>query len=131
MNTNTILKGMRTWVIFVNDPTLIDLSMNIYTDEAGEKGKLLTSSTNSLTKAQMITDTNGVKEIYFNFDDFPMDADIEYQFGLTGTGPSFTASSYIAWMVAYPDPVYRTGLTVNFHLITTAPFVMYFIGAEY
>ena len=67
-NRNIILRAVRIWIIFYNNPTITSLSMDIYSvDPDGNPKELLHSATNSLTKAEMITDTNGVKEVFFEF----------------------------------------------------------------
>lgn len=130
-NTNTVLRGMRTWLIFYNDPVLTSAQMKIYSNRNGSPGQLLFTSTNTLTKSEIITLENGVKEIYFDFDYIPM-KDLEtYQFALWLNGYTGTASSHVAWMKGWPDPVYRTGYTPTFTNLLYAPYQMYFIGADF
>lgn len=130
-NKNMILKYVRTWVVFYGNPTFTSLNMKIYAyNESGSVGKLLHTSTNSLTKAQCITLDNGAKELYFEFDEITLNKDTYYYFALSGVGPSFSSTSTIAWMKAYPDPVYSTGLSLTYHGIALAPYALYFIGDE-
>lgn len=126
---NIILKGMRTWVIVYNNPNFTNLEMRIYANHGGVQGKLLYTSSNVITKAQMITLANGVKEIFFDFDTLPIFKDEDtYLFTLMANGYTGDATSHIAWMRAYPDPVYRTGLSALHP--TSVPMAMYFIGSE-
>jgi hypothetical protein len=129
-NKNVILKACRTWVVFVNEPVVTDFKMEIWTDNNNSKGIKLYDSLNTLTKSEIITLENGVKEIYFEFDDLPFDGDIYYHFVLTGSGASFSDTSLVAWMKGWPDPVYREGLTINYENLLIAPYTIYFIGAE-
>jgi len=74
---NRLVKSVRVWLIKYNDPTYTDLSMDVYsvrTDGGTDSvGKLLMSSTNTITKAAVdaeITEDHGAVGTYFEFDDF-------------------------------------------------------------
>lgn len=133
MNKNTILKAIRTWVIMYNDPVITDLSCKIYSNnlESGSNapGVLLSSSLNTLTKAEIITLDNGVKEIYFTFNDFMMNKDDKYNIVLSGTGYTPTPTSHVAWRKAWPKPVY-SGYGPTYTNLSVAPYEIYCIGAE-
>lgn len=137
MNDNIILRGLRTWLIFYNDPTVTSFNMKIYSDTTSSStpagvGDLLWTSTNTLTKAQIITLENGYKEIYFDFDDVNLQENTWYNFVINATGysPGASLSSHVAWRQAFPDPVYSTNLDVEVATLNTFPFAIYFIGAE-
>jgi hypothetical protein len=129
-NSNIVLKACRIWLVFYNNPSLTSLTMKIYSDDNGTARKLLHSSTTTLTKAQIITLANGVKEVYFDFNYPAFDADDYYHFVLTGSGYTGTDSSHIAWRQAWPDPVYTTNWTPTWTNISTAPKTIYFIGSD-
>lgn len=126
---NYIIKGVRTWLIFYNDPTITSVNMKIYSDEGGSPRKLLATSTNTLTKAQMITLENGVKEIYFDFDNFPVKQDNNYHFVINGVGYTGSASSHVAWMKGFPDPVLTQTPAVSYANLLTCGYQIYFIGS--
>lgn len=135
--TDLILKAIRTWVIFVNDPTFTDLTMKIYSTDTDAGGqpiakKLLYTSTNSPTKSEILTLANGVNEIYFDYDNIPLDSETLYCCVLNGTGysPAF-GSSFVAWRLGFPDPYYRTGLTIANGNEAKMPYMFYLIGGEY
>lgn len=139
MNTDTILKAVRTWFVVFNNPTFTDLNAKIYSDEirtiSGTKTghtpvTLLHTSTDSRTKAELHTSDYGVKETYFTFNEVPLQGDTWYNLVINGTGYSPTASSYLAWKHAYPDPV-LTGYTAAVETINSSPFQIYFIGGDY
>lgn len=126
MPSNSIVIGCRTWVILVDDPTLTSLSMEIYSnrpDGSGDPqpGVLLHTSTNVQTKANILTDNSGNKEIFFNFNQVNLKGGDTYNFVLTGAGYSPTASSFIAWRIAWPDPVYTTNYTPTVENLGRAP----------
>lgn len=129
---NSILIGCRTWIILVGDPTFTNLSMQIYSNRAGSPGKLLETSTDTRTKAEiLLVDDHAVKEIYFTFDDFSVKSNETYNFVLTGSGYTYGASSYLAWRVAWPDPVYTENYTPTTSNLGVAPkFISTFIAGD-
>jgi hypothetical protein len=137
MNENTVLLGCRIWVIVYGDPAFTDLSMKIYGDNqdagAGEHypDGLIATSTNSLTKAQIITLDNGVKEIYFDWDRVPLQANSWYNFKLIASGYSPVGTEHLAWRLGYPRYVYETNLTIQPVKLSVLPFSIYFIGATF
>lgn len=131
---DTILLAVRTWIILYNNPPFTSLNMKIYSNEtiggSETPKKLLATSTNSLTKSEIITLENGIKEIYFEFN-YPVfnGADI-YSFVLNGVGYTGSDSSHISWMKAFPDPVYSSGYTPAIETLPYAPYQLYFIGSN-
>lgn len=132
---NIILKAIRTWVIVVNDPTFTNLTMKIYSNTVVSSDntpvKLLYTSTNTLTKSEIITLANGVKEIYFTFDDVPMQEETLYNLVINGAGYVYSSSSHLAWMKAWPDPVYTAGYTPTSESLAVAPYQVYAIGGKF
>lgn len=127
---DSILRAVRTWLVFYNDPTFTNITMKLYYDGAGSRGDLLASSTTTWTKAQILTLDNGVNEVYFEFDDRTLDSGNYYHLVLMGTGSSFSESSHIAWRTGYPDPVYKDGISVSFNNLLKFPYEFSLIGAE-
>jgi len=131
MNKDIFLRYVRTWVIFYDDPGIINLTMKIYYDENESKGDLLYSSSTTHTKAEMITLDNGAKDLYFQFADVELDGDNYYHFVLTGTSSGLSSSSYIAWKTSFPRPVYQDGFTQSSRNLPQYPYSLVIIGAEY
>lgn len=133
-NKNVILRAIRMWVIIYDDPVFTDLNCKIYSNDivSGDNSpkKLLHTSTDVRTKAEVHTLASGVKEIYFTFNDIPMQKNTKYNIVLNGAGYMPTAGSYIAWVKSWPDPIYRTGLTVTTSNVGDLPYQVYYIGAE-
>lgn len=127
---NTILIAARSWFIFYNDPAFTNLTMEVWTNNAGEPGVLLATSTNTWTKAELITEDHGFKEIYFKFDQLNMRAGDTYHFCPKLSGYTGTTSTHVAWKKAFPDPVLSSGLTVTFESLGGSPYAIYFIGGE-
>ena len=130
INKNVLLKYVRTWIIFMDNPGLTNITMKIYLDNEGDKGNLLYSSLTTHTKAEIITLENGVKEVYFEFDDKPLDDGNTYHFCLEGTSSGLSTSSKIAWKTTWPDPVYG-GFSESFANRAQYPFTIVLIGAEF
>lgn|SRR3990167_2048515 len=140
MNSDTILKGVRTWIVVFNNPTFTELNCKIYSDEVRTISgtytdhtpvKLLHTSTDVRTKAELCTLNYGVKETYFTFAEVPLQADTWYNLVINGTGYSPTSSSYLSWMHSYPDPVLASSYTAAVETINSSPFAIYFIGGTY
>lgn len=134
-NKNIILKNVRTWFIFINDPIFTDINLKIYSNEvrSGDNTpvQLITTSL-SKTKSELITLENGIKETGFEFpDSIPLNANTFYNIVINGTGYSPSDTSYICWMKAFPDPVYSTGLSSTFENLGIAPYQMYLISGDY
>jgi hypothetical protein len=134
-NTDMILVGVRTWIVVYNAPNFTSLNLKIYSDSlvGGEHtpGELLATSTNVLTKSEIITENNGVREIYFDFNSFPVNGQDYYNFVLNGTDYVPTSSSHLAWRKAFPDTVYETDYTPLMVTINKAPFELYFIAGVF
>lgn len=130
-NDEIILRGIKTWIIF-NDyqGSFTSLQCKLYSDQSNSPGALIDTSTNSFTKAQVITYNSGVREIYFSFDDISLHPDTYYHFVLNCTGYTYAESQHIAWRKAWPDPVYRTGWTQSYENLGIAPYSLTIIGAR-
>lgn len=131
-NDDTVLKAIRTWLIFNNySGVLTGLTCKIYSDNASQTpGALIATSTNSFSKANIITENSGVREIYFLFDEISLHTSTFYHFVLNATGYSYSSSAHIAWRHAYPDPVYQTNLPLTFESLAESPFFLTMIGAD-
>lgn len=129
-NKNIVLKACRAWFIVYNNPTFTDLSMAIYSNSAGAPKKLLHTSTNAITKATMCTLTNGVKEVYFEFNYPVFNSTDTYHFVPRATGYTGSDSSHLAWRAGFPDPVYRTNVDSSYTKLGVSPYCLYFIGDD-
>jgi len=128
-NKNVVLRGVRSQFVFYNDPAFTTLGFRLYSDRNGEPGKLLYSSATK-TKAEIITLENGVKEPFFSFDLPTFKSTTWLHLVPIATGYTGTGTTFIAWRKAWPDPIYRTGLTITYTNAPTSPYMIHFIGAE-
>lgn len=128
-----ILRAIRTWIIVYNNPSFTYLNMKIYSNDASSGSntpkKLLATSTNTQLKADIHTEANAIKEIWFEFD-YPVfnGADI-FNIVINGVGYTYDVNSHLAWMKGFPNPVYSSGYTPSMLTIPYAPYEGYFIGA--
>lgn len=133
--SDIVLRAVRTWVIVYDNPVFTSLSCKIYSNETvgGDNSprKLLATSTDVRTKAEIHTLANGIKEIYFNFNDVPLKGADLYNFVLQGTGYAPAGGSHLAWMKGFPDPVYTAGYTPTLESLAVAPYQIYFIGGAF
>jgi hypothetical protein len=129
-----ILKAVRVWLIIKGNPTFTSLNMKIYSDDAEQATrtpkKLLYTSSNSQTKADIITLAHGVKEIYFEFANINLAAETYYNFVINASGYSGASdSSHIAWRIDFPAAVYIDGVTEDD--VATYPLCLYPILARF
>lgn len=112
--TNQILKGINAGIIFYNDPTFTNIALRLYSDQGGSAKSLIATSSTIYTKAQcMAGDTNSYRIMGFTFGGIHLRAGMTYHLALYATGYTGDSSAHIAWRSSYPDPQYRTGLTLN------------------
>lgn len=132
---NYLLKAIRTWVLIYNDPVFTNLNMKIYSNDVvlgkNTPKNLITTSVDVRTKAEVHTLANGVKEIYFTFNDFPVQSETIYNLVINGSGYVPTLNSYLGWVKSWPDPVYQDGYTPTFETLLVAPYQVYAVGSEY
>lgn len=129
---NKILVAVRTWFVFYNDPSVTSIALKIYSNNGGSPGKLLYTS-NSLTKSTIITSANGVRECYFEFNSgngVHLKGGDYYHLVFSAVGYTGDSSAHIAWMKAYPDPVYTGGWSTTHENLGIAPYQMSFVGAS-
>lgn len=134
---NIILRGIRIRLLANNNPTYTSMtseisSRNLDTHPAGTippYSPIAVSST-SYTKAQFQTLPNAMKDIYFEFPEVSLAADVPYIFYLRLTGYTFSDASHLAWLLAWPDPIPQD-VVVTRERLSLATYYMYFIGAEF
>lgn len=126
-NSNLIMDRIRTWFVFIDDPTFTDINAKIYTVGGdGTPLSLLATSTDSRTKSELISLPHGYKETYFSFNNIPLEGTSQYALVINGTGYAPTTSSYIAWRIDFPDPIYRNpGISYTIEAINRCPYRMY------
>lgn len=126
-----ILRAVRTWIVVYDDPAFTSLNMKIYSNEGSyTPKKLLATSTNVITKAELHTLPNAVKEIWFEFDYPVFNGNDVYNVVINGTGYAPTGDKHLAWMKGFPDPVYSTAYVPAIETLPYAPYQLYFIGAD-
>lgn len=131
-NRNIILTVVRTWIVLVNNAPFTSVNLKLYSNTPSNMpGGLIATSTNSFTKAEIFTNTNGFKEIYFEFDEINLNGNTRYNFVMNGTGYTGSSTSHVGWRKGFPDPVYRTNFTPTFENLGISPFALYVVGEEF
>ena len=127
---NSLLRGVSVGVIFYNDPAFTALSLELWSDRASGAGALIATSSNSYTKVQCLEGENSAYKILgFTFQDLPIKDNSFYRLALRPTVYTGDATAHIAWRLSYPDPQYRTGLTLNAAKGANSPFEFSIISA--
>lgn len=126
---DVIITTIRAWFVVFNDPTFTNLSMKIYSDDNGVPKKLLHTSTNVVTKAQLITDLSGYKEAPFNFNEPVFNGNDWYHLVPFATGYTYSSSAWLGWMKDWPDPVYRLNAFDGPNDAGRAAYRAYYLGS--
>lgn len=130
LNQNTVLKAIRTWVVVYNSPSFTSLGLRIYSSVSSAPAQLIATSDTTWTLAQITSEANAVREIYFEFNNaLSLNGEDQYHVVLWGNGYTGTDSSHVAWVRAFPDPV-NSGYTPAIETINRAPFKVAFIGDD-
>lgn len=125
-NDDIILHGVRPWIGLVNNPTITSVTMHL----KNSSGVLIANSTTTYTKAQLTTLDNCIKEVYFAFNKINLKATDTYRLSFSAVGYTGTDSSYFFWKKSWPDPIYRTGLSITYPSAPVLPYDVYFIGTR-
>jgi hypothetical protein len=126
---NTDLVCCRSRFIIYNNPTFTGLKMGIYSLRNGLPFMQLALSSNTLTKAEISTLANGVKEVYFNFNHFQAKKNEVYAFMPILDGYVSLETSHVGWKRSYPDPICQTNFDNDVRHLRESPFDIHFIGA--
>lgn len=130
---NYVLSTQQFWFIAYNNPTFTSLSMDLYsTDENSLPKKLIASSTNSQTKLELMPENqNHIIGTYFNFNNVSCRMNELYAFVPRGTSYTYSESSCLLLMKAFPNPVYETDHVMNaMYKVGSANFMTASQGAE-
>ncbi len=121
-----LLNGVSLGVVFYGDPAFTALTAELWSDRGGSPIRLLESSSNSYLKADCLTTfTNGYKFLGFSFaNPYPLKNGTYYHIALRASGYTGITTSYVALRHSYPDPQYRTGLTLTIPKGAKHPFEM-------
>jgi len=131
INSDIIIRSMRSTIILNNNPSFTAITLKCYSDNGGAPKALIQSATNSFTKAAVLTLNNGLKELYFNFNDLILKKNTVYHFVFLISGYTGNESSHIAWAHSFPDPVYQTNVEMSFEAMLRSPLRLYVAnGAE-
>jgi hypothetical protein len=131
LSGDRLLLVARVWLIFYNNPTLSSLALKVYSDRNGSPGKLLATSA-SRKKAALITEANGAREVYFEFNapsGIMLSSGTSYHLVLAAEGYAGDEVSHIAWRKAWSDPVYGP-YTATFENLAVSPYALTLVAAE-
>lgn len=129
---NSVLYACRVNLIGLNNPTFDDISLEIYSiDDLNNPVKLLHTSTNVITKAQMMTTGTGIYDIPFFFDNPVFKAGDYYAFIIRVSNYNFLDGTYLGWRKDFPDPVYKTNNPYStLESVGTVSYSIQFVGSR-
>lgn len=127
---NIVMRAVRTWYIFYNDPTFTSLTCKLYADQGGAPGGIIETANNTFNKADLYTEDHALVEVYWEFDYVPLRSGVNYHLVTNCSGYTYDDASHIAWRKGWPDNVYRGGLQLDYEEIITSPFQLSVIGDE-
>lgn len=123
---NRILAGLVAGVFHYGNPAFTAITMEVWTDKNGSPGRLLATSTTSYTKAQLLTlggpNNSGYSILGFAFPRIPLKAGMFYHAVVRLSGYTGNNGSHVGWRQSYPDPQYRTGVTIQGKEAANFPF---------
>ncbi len=128
----TKVKAASTFMLFYNDPVFTEMKMRIYSDKNGSAADQLFEFDNSFVPGDiLLTESYGMKEIRFEFD-IPkwLAKDTTYHLVPYFSGASFTLSSYVSWIRAWPDLNTDSPYSLDFYNLHLQPYWISIIGAD-
>lgn len=124
---NAVLFASRAWYIFYNNSSWDNLVMKFYSDDNGSPGQLVGTSTNSWVANEIYTLDYAAKEIYFEWANPVFKDEDTFHFVTHIDNYIGSSSSHVSWKKTFPDPPYKTGLTLTFEKLLTYPYDLTFI----
>lgn len=114
-SSDVLVDGFSIGVIQVGNPNYTSIQALVFADRAGSPGKLLYSS-NAVTKAKICQGSDNSWGVFaFTFaSPIPLNGGESYHIALFMNGIYTGADiSHIAWQTGHPDPIYKTGVTID------------------
>lgn len=112
-----ILAGLAAGIFYYGNPAFTAITMEIWTDKGGTPGRLLATSTTSYAKSQLLTlggaNNSGYSILGFAFPRIPLRAGMFYHAVIRLSGYTGNDGSHVGWRQSWPDPQYRTGITIE------------------
>lgn len=133
VSSNILVRAFRIGVVHYNNPTYTSLQLKIYGNRNGSIGKLLHTSSNSVTKSTIAeTENHTYKETYFEFLPSPSLRSGEEYFAAIFINGAYVgnSSTHIAWKSTWPDPIFDTGVTQTQAKSAKYPFDLAIIGTD-
>ena len=126
LDTDADHKALKTVIagIIAHNPSFTSLVAEIWSDNGGSPGKLISQSSNSKSRSDLLTGTDNYSLGWyrFNFSPVPLRAGASYHVALRASGYTYSDSAHLAWMRGFPDPQYREGITLQVTKLLSHPF---------
>lgn len=133
INSNQLLLSTRVQLCVFNSPIFTGLKGHIYSVQNNAPVELIATSSNSFDAADISTQANGIREIYFEFNPpkgIKLNGSTFYALVLSATTYVGDETTHIGWVKAWPQPAYPTNFTANFENLLSAPKTLALFGAS-
>ncbi|WP_374029775.1 hypothetical protein [Bdellovibrio bacteriovorus] len=127
------LRGVRARLVVYNDPDFSGLKCSLRTVKNGMPASVRAISSNTLSKAEITTTGNGLREVYFEFElpyGFRILENEEIAICIEVQDYIPAADSYLAFVRAWPRPVYIPSFDPTPFNQNQAPFYLGVIGGH-
>lgn len=127
---NYVLRATRVFFIAVGDPAFTAITFKILSDRGGTPGAVIATSTNSTSKAEIMTEDHGIYSFYQEWDDVNLRKDETYHIVPFVSGYTYAEHSLLLWKLGWPSCVYQTGVDQSFEALLKSPYEVTFVGAR-
>lgn len=130
LNEDVSIIGIRISMILFNNPVMTGLQCHVYTDRSGIPDRLIMSSTNTYDTADLTDLGNAARQFNFEFTPKHFNSTNTFHVCLSATTYTGTDASHVAWVLAFPDPVYTADVTNEIRYLGQWPQEVLIIGAK-
>lgn len=126
------VRVIRSGFVIFNDPAFTAIKMRIYSYKNNTPYQMLYETDVNLSKAEILSLDNGVRNVYFKFSEAPyLKAGETYALVPWITGYTGDESAHVAWKVEYPNLVYDHADTVGgVDSLYSCPYEFSILGAR-
>lgn len=125
-----VITGLRPTIMNFNDPMWTSAVMKIYSYSGGSIRGLIATSTNTISKTSIFSDNSGFGSCLFEFANISIKSGDTVAAVLNFNGYSGSDSSWVGWVVGWPDPIYRTNINNSYESLLVNPYSLEVIGYD-
>lgn len=122
---NQVLREAVCGIFFYNNPSFGTIKAELWSDDNGGPGRKIAESL-TFSQAECNTDTFAYRIMSFVFPKVSLKKNTYYYLTIRPSSYTGDASSHIAWRQSWPDPQYRTGVTITLEYAAKFPYDVVF-----